>query len=82
MRGEIDSYQLDKRYVKKDGEIIWVNLIAAITKDETGTPLHALIMAEDITEVKMAEKNRQRLEAQLRQAQKMRGVFEENLDVR
>jgi PAS domain S-box-containing protein len=74
VRGEIDSYQLDKRYVKKDGEIIWVNMIAAITKDETGKPLHALIMAEDITEVKMAEKNRQHLEAQLRQAQKMEAI--------
>ncbi len=74
VRGEIDSYQLDKRYVKKDGEIIWVNMIAAITKDESGKPLHALIMAEDITEVKMAEKNRQHLEAQLRQAQKMEAI--------
>jgi PAS domain S-box-containing protein len=72
--GEIDSYQLDKRYIKKDGEIIWVNMIAAITKDESGKPLHALIMAEDITEVKMAEKNRQHLEAQLRQAQKMEAI--------
>jgi PAS domain S-box-containing protein len=74
VRGEIDSYQLDKRYVKKDGEIIWVNMIAAINKDEAGKPLHTLIMAEDITEVKMAEKNRQRLEAQLRQAQKMEAI--------
>ena len=74
VRGEIDSYQLDKRYVKKDGEIIWVNMIAAISKDEAGKPLHALIMVEDITEVKMAEKNRQRLEAQLRQAQKMEAI--------
>jgi PAS domain S-box-containing protein len=74
VRGEIDSYQLDKRYVKKDGEIIWVNMIAAITKDETGKPLHALVMAEDITEVKMAEENRQHLEGQLRQAQKMEAI--------
>jgi PAS domain S-box-containing protein len=74
LRGEIDSYQLDKRYVKKNGEIIWVNMIVAVTKDETGTPLHALIMAEDITEVKMAEENRQNLEAQLRQAQKMEAI--------
>jgi PAS domain S-box-containing protein len=74
LRGEIDSYRLDKRYVKKDGEIIWVNMTVAITKDEVGQPLHALIMIEDITEVKMAEKNRQRLESQLRQAQKMEAI--------
>jgi PAS domain S-box-containing protein len=74
VRGEIDSYQLDKRYVKKDGEIIWVDLTAAITKDRAGQPLNALIMVEDITEIKMAEENRQRLESQLRQAQKMEAI--------
>jgi len=74
LRGEIDSYQLDERYVKKDGEIIWVAMSVAITKDEVGQPLHALTMAEDITEVKMAEENRRRLESQLRQAQKMEAI--------
>jgi PAS domain S-box-containing protein len=74
VKGEIDSYQLDKRYLKKDGEIIWVDMTVAITKDHAGQPLHALIMVEDITEVKMAEENRQRLESQLRQAQKMEAI--------
>ena len=73
-RGEIDNYQMDKRYIKKDGEIIWVNMIATITKDEAGKPLHVVIMAANITEIKMAEENRQRLEAQLRQAQKMEAI--------
>ena len=26
MRGEIDSYQLEKRYLHKDGHVVWVNL--------------------------------------------------------
>jgi PAS domain S-box-containing protein len=73
-RGEIDNYQIDKRYIKKDGEIIWVNMIAVITKDEAGIPLLAVIMAANISEIKMAEDNRQRLEAQLRQAQKMEAI--------
>ena len=73
-RGEIDNYQMDKRYIKKDGEIIWVNMIATVTKDEAGKPLHTVIMAANITEIKMAEENRQRLEAQLRQAQKMEAI--------
>ena len=74
VRGEIDSYQMDKRYIKKDGEIIWVDMTVAITKDTDRQPLHALIMVEDITEVRMAEENRQRLESQLRQAQKMEAI--------
>ena len=74
VRGEIDSYRMDKRYVKKDGEIIWVNMTAVITKNRAGQPLYALAMVEDITEVRMAEENRQRLESQLRQAQKMEAI--------
>jgi len=74
IRGEIDSFQLDKRYVKKDGEIIWVDLRVAITKTRAGQPLYGLNMVKDITEVKMAEENRQRLESQLRQAQKMEAI--------
>jgi PAS domain S-box-containing protein len=73
-RGEIDNYQMDKRYIKKDGEIIWVNMIAAVIKDEAGKPLHTVIMVANITEIKMAEANRQRLEAQLRRAQKMEAI--------
>jgi PAS domain S-box-containing protein len=74
IRGEITSYRMDKRYLKKDGEIIWVNLTVATIQDESGKPQYALIMAEDITEVRMAEENRRRLEAQLRQAQKMEAI--------
>ena len=72
--GEIDNFHVDKRYIRKDGEIIWVNMNAEVTKDEAGKPLHALIMAANITEIRMAEKNWQRLEGQLRQAQKMEAI--------
>jgi PAS domain S-box-containing protein len=74
LRGEIDKYQIEKRYLTKGGKKIWVNLTVAITKDEAQVPQYALIMAEDITEVKLAERNSQRLEAQLRQAQKMEAI--------
>ncbi len=46
----------------------------AVTRNRAGQPLYALAMVEDITEVKMAEENRQRLESQLRQAQKMEAI--------
>jgi PAS domain S-box-containing protein len=74
LQGEIESYQIDKRYITKDKETIWVNMTAAVTQDESGNPLYALIMAKDITEVKRAEENRYQLEIQLRQAQKMEAI--------
>jgi len=74
LRGEIESYRIEKCYLKKSGKKIWVNLTVAITKDELQSPLYALIMAENITSAKLAERNSQRLEAQLRQAQKMEAI--------
>ena len=35
-RGEIPFYTLRKRYVKKNGEIIWINLTASVIRDEEG----------------------------------------------
>ena len=74
LQGKIESYQIEKRYITKDKETIWVNMTAAVTQDENGNPLYALIMAKDISEVKRAEENRYQLEIQLRQAQKMEAI--------
>ena len=49
---EIPSYHMQKRYVKKNGEIIWINLTASIVPGPDGEPLHGLAMVEDITESK------------------------------
>ena len=34
IRGEIDSYRIEKRYVRKDGEIAWVDLSVSAIRDE------------------------------------------------
>jgi len=52
---EIPFFKLQKRYLKKDGEIIWVNLTASLIHDPDGDPLYGLGMIEDITDVKRAE---------------------------
>ena len=65
-RREIPFYRLRKRYVKKNGEIIWVNLTASVIRDQEGEPLYGLAMIEDITEVKRAQEEalaRQKLES-------------------
>ncbi len=48
-RGEIPSYQLAKRYVKKDGTIVHVMLSGSIVRDAQGKPLHFIAQVEDIT---------------------------------
>jgi diguanylate cyclase (GGDEF)-like protein/PAS domain S-box-containing protein len=54
-RKEITRYKMDKRYIKKNKEIIWVTLTASIILDRDGNPLYYLAMIEDITERKRAE---------------------------
>jgi PAS domain S-box-containing protein len=49
---EIPFYRLQKRYVKKNGQIIWINLTASMIFDPDGKPMYGLAMIEDITEIK------------------------------
>ncbi len=48
--GDIDSYQLDKRYVRDDGSFFWGSLTASAVRDGAGQLLYVLGMVHDITE--------------------------------
>ena len=65
-KGVTGSFELDKRYVMKDGGLIWGHLTATIIRDEEGTPLYTLAMIEDITQRKMAEEELQHSEERLK----------------
>jgi len=56
-RGEVPFFKMQKRYIKSDGEIIWVNLTASVLHDHSGEPLYGLAMIEDLTDVKRAEED-------------------------
>jgi len=63
---KIPFYRIQKRYVKKTGEIIWINLSASVIRDQYGEPLYGLAMIENITEVKRTQEQafaRQKLES-------------------
>jgi len=62
---DIPYYKVEKRYIKKDGEIIWVTLTASVIRDEDGRPLYGLAMIEDITERKQAEETLQKAREEL-----------------
>jgi PAS domain S-box-containing protein len=65
-RREIPFYRIQKRYVKKAGEILWINLTASMIHGPDGEPLHGLAMIEDITEFKRSQEEalfRQKLES-------------------
>lgn len=59
---------------KKSGELYWEQAVVAPIKDETGRVTHYLAMKEDITELRRAREERDRMEIQLRQAQKLEAI--------
>jgi PAS domain S-box-containing protein len=54
-KGEISFYKVEKRYLTKSGEIIWVNVVVTNVRDKDGKLLYYLAMIEDITERRLAE---------------------------
>jgi PAS domain S-box-containing protein len=62
LANEIPSYQIEKRYLRQDGEVIWVRLTVSLVRDTTGTPLYFVSQFQDITPYKA-------IGAQLREAE-------------
>jgi diguanylate cyclase (GGDEF)-like protein/PAS domain S-box-containing protein len=60
-RGEIESFKLEKRYVRKDGKPIWVSLTVAARRNRSGERLYDISIVEDITARKQAEERVQYL---------------------
>ena len=48
--GEIDYFEMEKRYIRKDGEIVWGHLYASIVRNSSDEPLYILTKIEDITQ--------------------------------
>lgn len=54
--GQRDHYQLEKRYSRKDGQLVWGHLTVSLVRDTHGQPAFAVGMVEDITARKQAER--------------------------
>lgn len=52
--GEIDTCKFKKRYVRKDGLIVWGEICISLVRDDMGQPLYFLPVLVDITESKIA----------------------------
>jgi len=55
IRGESKSFELEKRYIRKDGGIVWVYLNCCGVYDAEGRLLHFLTYIRDISELKQVE---------------------------
>jgi PAS domain S-box-containing protein len=53
--GETSEYATEKRYVRKDGSIMWGLVTATMIRDAAGRPLRAICMIQDINERRQSE---------------------------
>ena len=72
--GEVRSFQMEKRYIHKRGDVVWVLLGVSVAHDADGFPLHFVSQMVDITQRKRAEAERHDLQLQLAQSSKMQAV--------
>ncbi|HEX3241310.1 MAG TPA: PAS domain S-box protein [Solirubrobacterales bacterium] len=55
LAGEADDYQLEKRYLHRDGSAVWVLLSVTLDRDPDGIPSHYIVHASDISLRKQME---------------------------
>ncbi|MHC1711682.1 MAG: PAS domain S-box protein [Solidesulfovibrio sp.] len=64
LAGEFDRYDIEKRYLRSDGTIVWVHLSVRLIRDEAGRPLYFMPIVQDVTERIRAEQGMRALLAE------------------
>ena len=67
--GEIESYQMEKRYYHKNGPIVWVLLSVSLVRTQSGEPLFFISQIQDITRQKTGEKELAKAAAEIKRLQ-------------
>jgi diguanylate cyclase (GGDEF)-like protein/PAS domain S-box-containing protein len=57
LSGELDTYEMEKRYFTKSGHLIWVLLAVAMVREDDGTPRHFISQIQDISARKRLEQH-------------------------
>jgi PAS domain S-box-containing protein len=73
MAGEVDTLRMEKRYRRKDGTTVWVQVAIAMERDAAGQPLYAISVLDDITARKHAEEALRESEARYRSTFELAG---------
>lgn len=55
LSGAIQSRSKEKRYVRKDGSVVWINLTGSLLRGPTGEPKYLITVIEDISGRKRLE---------------------------
>jgi PAS domain S-box-containing protein len=63
LSGELNTFSLEKRYIRKNKAVVWVNLSVSVARDRAGKFKHFICVLEDITERRRADEAQGRLAA-------------------
>lgn len=78
LQGLMGDYQAEKRYIRKDGLVVWVQVTASLIRDCQGKPLCSMAVIQDITDRKRTEEKLVALEEKTRDLLKRAptGIYE------
>jgi len=78
LAGEMLSWQADKRYIRKDGTILWARVFVSLVRDQNSEPQYFICAVEDVTDRVRADRARQDSERRLTLAENVAhvGVWE------
>lgn len=68
LSGKILSYQIEKRYMHKKGDLVYVMLSVSLVRNRVGEPLYFVAQVENITERKSRDAEREKLIQELKDA--------------
>jgi len=71
LEGEIKNYQLEKRYLCRNGEMVWALLAVSLVRDDEQNPLYFIAQIEDISELKHTEITNRRLSEALHEEKEL-----------
>jgi PAS domain S-box-containing protein len=65
LAGKIHTYQMEKRYLHKEGHIVWILLTVSLVRNQSGQPLYFISQIQDITERKQVQEELRESKARL-----------------
>lgn len=81
LRGEMANYSIEKRYIHKQGHVVWVHLTLSLVRKDSGEPDYLIAVVQDITARKATEEALRTSEQLLRQAHQIAGLASWQADV-
>jgi PAS domain S-box-containing protein len=83
LNGETPAFALEKRYIRRDGQILWDQQVVSISApdDPAGKSREMILVSQDITDRKRAEIERRRLASVVEKAPDFIGISDLELNV-